>query len=149
MFKCTDLMIGDFVYKPNSIDNTKMIIGKVEADDFYYGRTQTFKGIPLTKEILDKNGFVWDDDFVDDENFETAFINNLDTIDCYEIVIGWRDSYDNGASDAFNQVSWDECWKLHCMCCLKSFDIEYSEKIYIHELQHVLKLCDIKKEIKL
>ena len=36
----TDLMVGDFVYKRNYGNETEMVIGQIDADDLYYGRTQ-------------------------------------------------------------------------------------------------------------
>lgn len=105
------------------------------------------KPIPLTPEILEKNGFERRDDLVGDDNFLPFVFERLDTDEYFEIIIYWRDSYCNGAADAFNEVSWGECWKLHILSGPSLYEYETGNCIYAHELQHALKLCKIQKEI--
>ena len=51
-------MIGDWVYKPKYNGDVLIYTAEtVEADDLYLGRISGFKEIPLTPEILVKNGF--------------------------------------------------------------------------------------------
>lgn len=149
--KAKDLMIDDWVMckKKQSHFQIKRISAKWVMDkDGCYSNFVDIKPIPLTTEILQRNGFVLNDDLSHDE-FESFVIDKLGTKECYEIVIDWVDSFDNGASDAFNQISWKECWKLHCMCGPKSFEIDGADTIYVHELQHALRLCGINKKIEL
>ena len=158
--KTNELMFGDWLFIEDA--NTKIRynvrVNKIDGSYIYFDSEDVsvtglsydcFFPIPLTPEILEKNGFVWRDDLTNDEMFMPAIIDKLDTEECYEIVVEWRDSYDNGAVDDFNREFWDECWKLHCMCKMKSFVIESSNTIYVHELQHALRICGIEKEIVL
>ena len=152
-----DLMVGNWVKihgenKPIRVKAVypTMIIPNPKDDPVHAVIGDEYlEGIPLTYEILEKNGFVWRDDLTDDEMFMPAIIDKLNTDEFYEIVVEWRDSYDNGALDDFNREFWGECWKLHCMCGMKSFVIEGAKTIYVHELQNALKICGIKKEIEL
>ena len=102
--------------------------------------------IPITSEILEKNGFKCCDNITKDE-FMPFVLDGMGRIIPYEVIIKWRDSYDNGAFDAFNHVSWGESWTLHCNCGVRTFDIEGTKTIYVHELQAAMRLCGIKKEI--
>lgn len=160
----TDLMLGDWVcvtknfaqkyHRIRALSNDEEDVLKgIYINDYGVECNSIFsrndiQSILLTPEILEKNGFLRLDDFTDGR-FESFVIDKLGTNENYEIVIGWMDSYDNGASDAFNHVSWDECWNLHCMGGLRSFDMDGGKVIYVHELQHALRLCGIDKEIKL
>ena len=124
--KAEDLQIGDWV---NLYDSPIKIniddLGVIERDETY-DKGVHCEPIPLTDEILKKNGFVYD------ENREAwEQIPNDGYGICYE---------DNtylfslGVFDPFNRDS----------------DITYhtiAEIKYIHELQHALKLCKIDKEI--
>lgn len=104
-------------------------------------------GIPITPDILEKNGFERRDDLTED-GFLPFILDRNDTEECYEVIVEWRDYYDNGAADAFNVEIVDECWKLHVGCGMKTY-ISTQDIIFVHELQHTLRLCGIDKEIVL
>ena len=128
-----ELMIGDWV---QHIDGYFLQVGTI-TDKGLVGCSKEFIGedymirpIPLTPEILEKNGFVkqnfdgWEYIHPDDSNF--SYID-------YRIL--WRTDYDNhlfikkykgGNSSATLQIS-----------CIN----------YIHQLQHALRLCGINHEI--
>jgi hypothetical protein len=168
--KAEDLMIGDWVKVLPISHKVKAHYDKVESirkeytgqlyvEGGYHNREHIGKDwfdwsvgidniapIPLTPEILEKNGFERDDT---DTVYNSFIIDKIGTNENYEIIIKWCDSYDNGAADAFNRVSWEEQWSLHAMRNCKSIDIEPTGCIYVHELQHILKLLDIDKEIEL
>ena len=96
------------------------------------------KPIPLTEKILERNGFKkyegdYHNEYVCEKWDETSY---------YEIVICWKDSYDNGALDAFNHVQWDEGWKLDIIG-EGSYNKGWCKTIYLHELQHALRLCGL------
>ena len=155
--KTTDLMIGDWVKYTSpayiQVANiTKKKIGyhiKPKEPYMHYVRACEVEPIPLTPEILEKNGFERRDDLVVDDNFLPFIFERLDTDECFEVIVYWRDSYSNGAADAFNVVSWNEHWKLHILSGSTLYEYETENCIYVHELQHALKLCGIKKEIVL
>lgn len=124
--KATNLMIGDWVYCIT--DNTNVQIEEIFIDDIY-GWCYKYEGklnalndiepIPLTKEILEKNGF----EKSQGEKF-TWFICNVAAFDI-RIVNEKNNLYDIKIA-------------------------EYPRPItYVHELQHLLKLCKIEKEIVL
>ena len=121
--KATDLMIGDLVYihepecKGHRIDSIDELDGQVGADGEVYDECD-IRPIPLTEEILVKNG--WD------------FRDRQYAIECKEdgqgIVELSRDE-----DGYYWSINWDEYLiiRIH----------------YIHELQHILRLCGIEKEL--
>ena len=122
--KATDLMIGDWVVVHARVDK----IAKIEAIDLQGVKTSIggpwmfdeIEPIPLTPEILEKNGWK--------------------TTDRYRYNCGgvWFDIINRGAEDFDIEVS--------------AYDggFAYVATIYnVHELQHALRLCGIKKEIEL
>ena len=119
--KTTELMIGDWVYywHPRKQYNVPMRITKKlfslvnEVDD-------SLSPIPLTPEILAKNGFVYQD---------------LPFEDFYE----GHGLQIHGGNYADRHSNW------YIICGINvAMDITY-----VHQLQHALKLCKIKKEIVL
>jgi len=128
--KAKELMIDDWVY--NNKSNQYQRVWKLDYDnvilDGYYSYSYNdIEPIPLTPKILEKNGWTYNDE---DEKFapQTWVGGGLmlqSTNDCgYCIVVtyDWDDEYTN--STPFNIL-------------------------YVHELQHALRLCGIKKEIVL
>lgn len=107
-----DLMVGDWVYAQDY--PTKALPKKVKPEHFVRSLVE-FEPIPLTQEILEKNGWIleWGLEW-----------NNDDAID---LMAEWED-------DRF----W---WFLG--------DTPVVAINYVHELQHVLRLCGIEKEIEL
>ena len=128
--KAADLMIGDLVIRkdvpeePMHVYDIKTSAGVVYLDQDGRGVTEKFENIepiPLTKEILEKNGF---------EGDVYLWINVGDekTLEYYPFehrLILW---YEEGKNQEI-------LFKCHCF--------------YVHEFQHALKLCGIKKEIVL
>ncbi len=155
--KANELMIGDWVectyWTPSKQlkvaeirrvmdDETK--IGVYDDDLVLIFRQSEVKPIPLTPEILEKNGFIKeideDDRFTDTYHLlvPTGFERNSFTIQVslYKEPIagvstlvkcwGWLPPYNGGLND------------IH-LCSAN----------YVHELQHALRLCGIEKEIEL
>ena len=146
--KVTELQIGDYV----RLKRTNEIVGVFEIDgdrnvinnepDGYCSEkniaVDDIEPITLTPEILEKNGFKkyekdYHNEYVCEKCDETSY---------YEIVICWKDSYDNGALDAFNHVQWDEGWKIDIIS-EGSYSKGWCKTIYLHELQHALRLCGL------
>lgn len=144
MIKVTDLMIGDWIRisSDDSINNdirgkAVQVLGLCDEDaeirvdlgnDTVYGyfwseSEDDFAPIPLTAEILEKNGF--------EHLSRTSYYD-------YESLDGYVVRYD----------AWDKRLKV-----LKDLDVAYNSgdyaDIYVHTLQHVLKLLGINKEITL
>ena len=119
-----ELMIGDWVRFPNSIDKVQEIsyvCGKGYCASFAASTTlfpisiDKIKPIPLTPEILEKNGFVYDSK---DKLFEDIYPRISMLYAQYRLV-------ENGG------INYGEI----------------SEIKYVHQLQHALGLCGIEKEI--
>ena len=114
--KVNELMIGDWVLlqgKPYQID---MLNGYQESD-------LGFEPIPITIELLEKNGF-------ERENLITSY-NHYTGIDNRVSL-----------NDDFYYINSRDVWSVH----VDSEDyctIANCELTYLHELQHLLKLCNI------
>lgn len=147
--KCQELQIGDYVLvKPSMIPikvaavHHKKVGYHAVTHKLNWVRMDLLEPIPLTPEILEKNGFReheadYCNEYLCDKCDETSY---------YEVVISWRDSFDNGALDSFNHVQWDEGWKLDIES-VGSYNKGWCKTIYLHELQDALRLCKINKEI--
>ena len=142
--KATDLMIGDWVYNKHH----KKYICITPYDFFTHGHLpsgrQYFIGepkvtsgrdlepIPITREILEKNGFVY-------RKNSGAF------------VVYAEESYSNQTVEVtlFNVESEFRNIQLHI--CESNYPEEtmlhLMECNYVHQLQHVFRSCGIKKEI--
>lgn len=119
-----DLMIGDWV---NVFGNPKQMEGIREfrnGDEvvYYDGDNGNFienlTPIPLTSEILEKNGW---------KSYSHEDTPIFGMIQGFEIVLAWMDYY----------------WQL----CVDGTVYRKIKIRYVHELQHVLSLCEIEKEI--
>jgi hypothetical protein len=156
--KYSELMIGDYVKYQGHI----YIIEEISAKGWVHlinPETKTrvnvtsdyiidlLEPIPLTSEILERNGFK-----KYEEDYHNEYVcEKCDETSYYEVVICWKDSYDNGALDAFNHVQWDEGWKLDIVS-EGSYNKGWCKTIYLHELQHALRLCglnDLADDLKL
>lgn len=162
-----DLMIGDLVYysAPNHyVTEIKeircthdfepylyFVVGardnkdkqKTELDESF--SIDLLHPIPITSEILKKIGFEEKEDD-QDSTFNLYTFEKCDADEYYEILIRWRDSYDNGAYDAFNRVSWKESWEIYATD--GSINIEIvRDTVYLNELQHIFSKLNINKKI--
>ena len=135
--KAEDLMIGDWVdvyhelpdesgfYKPLQVTGLHQNNGICFGDSIIESPwndpeefEEEIKPIPLTEEILEKNGFLVDSNgiFYLKENLKFGLIKDID----YGYWFAYRSNNE-----------------YICTCD------------FVHELQHLLKLCKIEKEIKL
>ena len=126
--KATDLMVGDLVNSDFGIFKIKEIFEDCVRDD--RGNDYEFDciyPISLTGEILKNNGF---------RNLDIS--SPRDTINRFV----WRYSTDSQNIDlSYNKFTKD--YKLD------SFRINVFPIIYVHELQHALRMGKIEKEIEL
>jgi hypothetical protein len=118
--KAEELMIGDWVF----IKDYPMIAQPMQVKKEHFVRSLVeFEPIPLTPEILKKNGFELEG-YGNHEVFELEdfkiYINDLDNFVVCEL---------------FDDSDWG--WQIIDFCVCH----------FVHELQHALKLCRIDKEI--
>ena len=135
--KQEELMLGDYVQVNDEVCKVISIsyfdIGISDSkEDFYHEHIDNIKPIPLTPEILEKNGF---------EYIRFGYVEKEETC-AIEAVHQWRLENSMFALD-------DETWwrsikdgKLHVK--FGGFQLEY-----VHQLQHTLRLCGINKEIEI
>lgn len=133
--KADELMIGDWVlydkqpYKVRELgiygtnrdgsDYPAICVGKPNGFGLILERKK-IKPIPLTKEILEKNG--WSQDIYSNESYDN------EDIECLSLWVG---------EDGKNAWWWHAGFEL------------VIPLNYVHELQHALKLCKIEQEIEL
>ena len=137
--KANELMIGDWVmhndahkkvmviwYKNNvSLDNPFVDWGSIYSDKF---PIEEVLPIPLTPEILEKNGFKGD-------GYAIFTIDESSWLEYYyheHRLRKWWSGVDEWQNHANVK---DITFQCHCY--------------YVHELQHALRLCGIEKEIEL
>lgn len=128
--KANELMIGDWVlYNPNVFIEDEYELPKDCyptkigcGEDIDLAIEDCYSPIPLTPEILEKNGFV------ENKYGEMILDEELGTSEIYLVL---EPTYDE-------EYYW---WKVNneLIAKIKS----------IHELQHVLRLCNLDKEIEL
>lgn len=141
--KIKDLMIGDWVQvdvvkgadlilvKRKVVGITNVKTATVTIDDGVEMFAAFLLPVPLTTEILEKNGFVKVPDRYEYPDCQ-CWTNDVDGDYSFEIVA-------------------DEHRKPHILGNREMGDYELVnfECKFVHELQHALKLCGIEKEIEL
>lgn len=119
--KVTDLMVGDWV----------MLQGKPYMIDMLNGYQESSMGvepIPITPEILEKNGFELNEEVEDD----CCIYYEID----YRLHL-CNDKEEMNSDNEWYVLIYNEDYRSIANC----------ELTYVHELQHLLKLCKIDKEI--
>lgn len=127
--KLEELMIGDWLlYKSDSLENAFPIqITREMFNKELVVWNDRFEPIPLTPEILEKNGF---------EKEGVIELYNLYAGIDHRVTIHDDKEYMNSNNEWYVHVdSEDYCTIANC------------ELTYLHELQHILRLCKISKEI--
>lgn len=136
--KVTDLMVGDWVM---SFGAPHKIIGvrtdmfephiKTDMSDTWYeeGIENLLEPIPLTPEILEKNGF------------ETKKIMPFEQEFEHRVGVDGRVELDNRSE----YIHSNNTWAMYIRGD-RGFT-SYIELSFLHEIQHALKLCKINKEI--
>ena len=119
-------MIGDWVKSRGKIEQVREVYdGYICTDSFEDSHDYYFDPIPLTPEILEKNGFARDE------------------------IAGWRfRQYEDGLGLIY-EIYWnnkgDELEIVSNLSNIGSFDKKGIQ--FVHQLQHARRLCGIKKEI--
>ena len=124
--RCEKLMIGDWVMHTDPINNgEKAQVKEIHGDGYITvdgAITKMFAPIPLTAEILEKNGFV----LIEKEK------------GAYGVNIAPYYTRDDVPFEVF--------------CDGEPFAIWFKDPVnikFVHQLQHALRLCGIDKEIEL
>ena len=128
--KVENLMIEDWLlYKSDSLENAFPIqITREMFNKELVVWNDRFEPIPLTPEILVKNGFV---------NSYIDLSLNKDSVYKYNHFYTGNSVIVDMESNKLIVKYENDIW----------MNLPYNRTIYVHELQHVLKHCDIKKEI--
>ena len=134
--KATELMVGDWVYCEGQPTPENVTIQTIAEDGVWFDGTN-YEGaasydrifpIPLTSEILEKNGFVF--------------------------VEGWWEIPRLPNGHGYVAIAFDPDGKGRPTNTIYDLDVSRKESgsadlhlNYVHELQHALRLCKINKEI--
>ena len=127
-------MIGDWVQVPSELNRYKMLRSTFDMDEAIL-----YEPIPLTTEILEKNGWYHD-------KFHGSYGRQAMRIDgCYQ------DELPKGVDNALSFAQWsiDKKFMYHFLEIFMWVGSVHLKIEYVHELQHALRLCGIEKEIKL
>lgn len=132
--KANELMIGDWAIVHGPAD--QRFTRKLDIGDLSF--FVEFEPIPLTPEILDKNGFRWTGGGDSTKMFSTPW--GYDGIR-YNLYVGLKKKTIevHAAHPELRSESWRKVNKVSLEVC----------GCYVHELQHALRLCGIDKEIVL
>lgn len=145
--KANELMLGDFVTFKDCQNDKDMVVIKIweinqEGNAFVFIDDsevldevfidEDFVGITLTPEILEKNGFTANTHVYPYPYYE--YINKED-----ELKVGF-------AFPQVNRTSYNEPWVY---IDTGNVFIEHLPCVFVHQLQHALKLCGIEKTIEL
>ena len=142
-----DLMIGDWVYNSKNevckvcsisqiFESNIMLDNYSKPNDGMFETELEFgvSPIPITREILEKNGFVYRKNsgaFI--VNSEESYSNQTVEVTLFNVESEFRNNQLH-----ICESNYPEETMLHLMECN-----------YVHELQHVFRSCGIKKEIVL
>ena len=116
--KAKELMIGDWVYNPFTRKTLRLTFGR----DLDLAEDLCLEPIPLTAEILEKNGFTR---YRENEELWDVGVFRLD-LGLFAVGI------DNGCGTGM---------------CMMPHGIMTFYCNYVHELQHALRLCGIEEDI--
>jgi hypothetical protein len=148
--KANELMVGDWVYNHRKWEYPIVEIHKDSAVVVarHYGEEEfelsDLYPIPLTPEILEKNGFITEEREGDPTFPYLAFIIENDE---YRIEITWYDSHDVYEPNTGEYLHGaPEVWNMEILGKCGNYDFG-KNKLYLHEFQHALKLCGIEKNI--
>ena len=139
--KCKELQIGDWVQDENGFQ--WQIIGV--GDDYAYAtfegnegdpwefndKDDQPEGIPLTKEMLDANGFRYEKDY---GQFYRSIIGSYYTESNMCACVEWRESSEGSS------IVYIDCMKLTDS---KESSVTMRTEFYVHTLQHALRLCGL------
>ena len=151
--KANELMIGDWVFRKNryvqiaDISGVVFSFGQVyvtlaDCNDDKLLETHDIKSIspiPLTPEILEKNGWYHG-------KFDGSYGRKAMRLDG-----PYKDKLPDGVDNALSFAQWsiDEKFEYHLLDVYLWKGSVHLWIEYVHELQHIFRLCGIEKEVEL
>lgn len=143
--KENELMIGDWVFVPHNGSATHFgrvcgiydggAVSNTLEKDSGLTKASALEPIPITPEILKKNGFICEDKFIDMSRETTCIIDEIRTVQLGFISVhtGWKMAWCQQTCQAhIYKVDGGEYWgQIH----------------FVHQLQHALCLCGVEREI--
>ena len=159
---CKKLMIGDWVLindAPHKIQAIDSVDAEIHADGelYYIGEDRShsedkIEGIPVTSEILEKNGFNFgltplEEALSDLDDFDDDFREDNDDIEVRPDAFfkEHRSYVDEGVE--LHLYSSDDLKKGHLFVdelrLNRHLDFAFQDCLYVHELQHILRLCGL------
>ncbi|MBP5545708.1 MAG: hypothetical protein J6X59_00290 [Bacteroidales bacterium] len=139
--KANELMIGDWVRctdpNPFKIEQIDGVEEQCYGDDGFWVDTRDLRPIPLTAEILEKNGF--EELMSEAKGVAAIFGRKVEHTGVWMYRI----------PDTFDSVSYVPERKLLHLKVMEGGIIDLHNFQYVHELQHFLRLCGIEKEVVL
>lgn len=148
LLRVNELMVGDWISvsdAPKQLEGIQKINnrdGMIYHDGVNGSFIDNAVPIPITPEILEKNGFL---NTLSDTIYHFRKDEYSIFLSCAknESCKNWRIDIENVISKGFIKDIFD---KTDSWSCSNEINMYIN---YVHELQHALKLCGIKKEIKL
>lgn len=138
-----ELMIGDWVkyhgVPVRVVEISEKSVGFMSGGAYDIDKPENLMPIPLTPEILEKNGFIYKD--VAHNNFRGVWVCNVGR--CNNVFIQVTDKVSIEIHNELGRK--DEKGRAD----LVSFCRDWCEVLFVHELQHTFRLCGIEKEIVL
>lgn len=134
--KTNELMIGDFVLDGNDYAQVTSITcdGNIETTHNEHSNIELIEPIPLTPEILEKNGWV-----------RTKYCYGRDCIE-----IHGADELPEGVDNALSMARWsiDKNYQYHFLdLYMWKGSVMQHNVHYVHQLQHAFRIFGIEKEI--
>lgn len=140
--KANEFMIGDWVTGKKWRENPLKLIRINDNGKYYYGITsdgtqvgpfllEEIEPIPITPDILEKNGFEERHDY-----FPYVYFLLKES--------GDSDNYSASLETEYDTERSEEYWS----CNAGNYNADVTIAIhYVHEMQHIFRLCGINKEI--
>lgn len=143
-----ELQIGDWVKSELYGKQQICFVARTEHEWYNYyncgqccDNTEASQPIPLTPEILEKNGFV-ESEIERKEFSDIGLRYTYETQDGSYLIVDWQDSFDNGCGGELHEGQ-KELWIITVFGCNGLFESNPHERAYVHELQHALRLCGL------
>jgi hypothetical protein len=130
--KAKDLMIGDWVHNPFTRKKLRLTFGR----DIDLAEELCLEPIPLTAEILEKNGF---EELMNESEVSAARFGRKP-----EPTGVWQYGFGQ-----FDSVAYVPEQSFLCIKFMEGYMADIANIKYVHELQHALKLLDIDIDIEL
>ena len=152
ILKENDLMVGNIVnfnqnfFIDDEYEPPKPIVQTTieNGEEIDLAIEDCYSPIPCTTEFFEKNGFERMEKPDGEYGEEMFCLEVCNENEYYEIVVTWRDSFDNCVYGE-NHEHWDECWTINATCGTRTYNSDNEDVIYVHELQQICHILGINK----